>query len=563
MKTLILSLIFTVSCLSQTLNIEIDESHFGIDHNNSIVLSHIDMIDDYTNTSEYQEIIISFNQQQYSFNTIPTRIEYSNSYTITSIITSDQYTLYFTELPIIAINTTQTIVDEPKVLAQLIYADDEQIVNSNIGIEIRGGVSKSYAKKTYDIEFWEDEVGDESADVQFGTLRSDDDWVLDALYNEPLRLRSYTASKLWLEMHSPHYQNEEDKAKSGADLMYVEIFLNNQYNGLYTLSEQVDRKQLKLKSFNDEIRGELYKGISWAGGTHFYDLKNINNDQITWNGYEYKYPKEEDIIDWGQLYDFVNFVVNSSDINFSNEIWNRFNFDNYGDYYLFLNLIRARDNQGKNIYLAKYNTKSAYFYAPWDLDGVFGTDWKGLNDVDTDDILTNGFMKRVNTLNPDNSSAKIANKWFDYRKGIFSKEQLSNSFTETYQYLNTHKIYEREAIVYPNYSFDSQNLLFSLNWIENRLTYLDSHFKDFEDKSLSSSDVNSFDKNSFFYPNPVINKAHLNSNLLLNKQYKIYNSIGQLVLKGIILNQYISLKNLPSGLYFIKIDQNVFKLIKK
>ena len=106
------------------------------------------------------------------------------------------------------------------------------------------------------MEFWNDTLGAVTSDVSFGELRTDDDWILDALYNEPLRLRSYVANKLWLSIHqNPYYIDERPNAKSAADVMYVEVFLNGNYNGIYNLSEQVDKKQLKLKSYKEIIRG--------------------------------------------------------------------------------------------------------------------------------------------------------------------------------------------------------------------------------------------------------------------------------------------------------------------
>ncbi|WP_157757622.1 CotH kinase family protein [Pseudalgibacter alginicilyticus] len=60
-----------------------------------------------------------------------------------------------------------------------------------------------------------------------------------------------------------------------------------------------------------------------------------------------KYQDENEITDWENIYQFINFVINSSDIDFTNNIWEQFNLDNYSGYFLFLNLIRATENTGK------------------------------------------------------------------------------------------------------------------------------------------------------------------------------------------------------------------------
>ena len=555
----LLSISNTLFCFSQNLTINISENHFGIDENHSLIVSHIENIQDYSNTSGFDEIIITLNQNDYSFNSIPVGLEYSNSYLITDTVTLSQYTLYFTQLPIISVEPTTTIVDEPKVLAYFIYSDDEQVLISNIGIEIRGGSSQAFPKKTYDLEFWEDDFGDETVNVQFEDLRSDDDWILDALYNEPLRLRSYIANKLWLEIHTPYYLDEEPNAKSGANVKYVEMFLNGQYNGLYNLSEQVDKKQLKLKSFNDNIRGELYKGISWGAST-FTELPNYDNESREWSGYEFKYPKEDEITDWANVYQFTDFVMNASDIDFTNRIWSKFDVSNYSDYFIFLNLLRATDNTGKNIYLAKYNTDEQYFHAPWDLDGCFGTIWNGTNENITNDILSNGFISRVIDINPNNISSSIANKWFSFRNNTLSNAALSDSILDEYNFLQNNKVYEREALMYPNYPFNQEDLSYILTWLENRLAYLDTYFGNI----LSIDDNISATKTNLIYPNPAKDRIYItNSSSLIGKEFKVYNNLGQLTSSGIIENSFISIENLEIGYYLIHLDNNSYKFIKK
>lgn len=546
-------------CFSQNLTINVTENHFGIDESNALVVSHIENIDNYITITGIDEMIIKLDQNNFYFNSIPSSLKYSNSYIITDISTSNEYTLYFTQLPIILVEPTTTIVDEPKVLANFVYSDNEQVLISKIGIEIRGGSSKSYPKKTYDLEFWEDDLGEETNSVQFGDLRSDDDWILDGLYNEPLRLRSYIANKLWLKMHMPSYIDEEANAKSGANVKYVEMFLNGQYNGVYNLSEQVDKKQLKLKSFKDKIRGELYKGVSWGAST-FSGLPYYNNESRTWSGYEIKYPKEDAITDWSSIYQFTDFVINSSNIDFTNDIWGKFDIDNYSDYFIFLNLIRATDNTGKNIYLAKYNTNEPYFYVPWDLDGCFGTIWNGKNEEITNDILRNGLINRVIDLNPNNISSSIASKWFDFRKNILDNTVLSNSILEQYNFLKNNKVYEREAIVYSNYAFSQEDLSYTLTWLENRLAYLDTYFGN----SLSIDENVLETKTSFIYPNPGKDRIYItNSSSLIGKVFKIYNNLGKLTSKGIIDNNFISVENLETGYYLIYLDNNLYKFIKE
>lgn len=553
-----IGLVYSIICNSQTLKFSVSNNKFGIDETLSIIVSRIQDIENYQDIKSYNEIVITLGDSDYSFISKPNSLEYSNAYIVQNTNSLNQYSLYFTELPIISIASDNEIVDEPKVLATLIYTDNEQTITSNIGIEVRGGFSQNYPKKTYDLEFWKDETGNETRDFQFGELRKDDDWILDALYNEPLRLRSYTASKLWGEIHAPYHIDDESEAKSGADLMYVEMFLNGLYNGIYNLSEQVDRKQLKLKKYNGNMRGELYKGADWGGAVTFTGLPSYKNDVRIWSGYKFKYPDEDEITNWDKLYQFTNFVMNSSESDFESDIWSLFSEDNFIDYFLFLNLIRATDNTGKNVYVAKYKADEPYFYVPWDLDGCLGTNWEGKNSNITDDILTNGFINRVIQENPKNTFNTASSRWFDYRDDIFSDDSLSNTISQQYSYFQTNKIYERESLVYSNYSFDNPSLTYTLNWLENRLAYLDVYFG-------NVLPVNSISKsnNLNIYPNPAKDKIYLAYlGELVDENYKIYNNLGQLIQSGIVTNKQILLEKLERGIYFLSINSVSFKLIK-
>lgn len=208
-------------------------------------------------------------------------------------------------------------------------------------------------------------------------------------------------------------------------------------------------RQLKLKKFNGNSRGELYKGTSWEA-TDFTSLPSYDNNSRIWGGYEFEYPDEDEVTNWDNLYQFTDFVINSSESDFATGIWSSFIEANFIDYFLFLNLIRATDNTGKNIYLGRYNADEPYFYIPWDLDGCFETIWDGTDENITNDILTNGFMDRVISENPNNTIVHAASTWFYYRNDIFRFNSLSNSITNQYIFLQENKIYERETLVYPN-----------------------------------------------------------------------------------------------------------------
>ncbi|MGB5982391.1 MAG: CotH kinase family protein [Nonlabens sp.] len=527
---------------------------------NNLILSRINNIQSYDNLSSISDLSISLNTDTFDFINVPGDISYTQAYEVEKSSTAETYTLYFTELPIIQLDIPDNIPVNDKVPGIFTYADDHQVLISDFGIELRGATSLFFPKLSYDMEFWEDPTGDDNKDVQFGNMRDDDDWILDALYNEPLRMRSFLANKLWLDLHTPHYIADEPEAKAGSDVMFVEVFLRGQYNGVYNLQEQVDRKQLEIKDFNGNMRGELFKAEITNNATTYTDLPPIDNTVRTWSGYEKKHPDEDELTEWSNLYDFTNFVMNSSPTDFENDIWNQFNQDNFNDYFIFVNLLRGTDNTGKNVYMARYDVGEPYFWAPWDLDGTFGLKWDGTYENITDDILTNGFFTRVTNENPGNATIAAANRWNFLRNNILDSVELTNSMTNLYNEFTAKKIYEREALIYPNYQFDQQALDYVINWTNARLIFLDDYFNQVLSSSSQLRTVNEI----IAYPNPVKNILLINdAKNLLGEDFQIYNKMGQQVLDGSVSTNGIDFSNLNSGNYILKIDNYTTQIIKQ
>ena len=108
-----------------------------------------------------------------------------------------------------------------------------------------------------------------------------------------------------------------------------------------------------------------------------------NNRQEGWCGYEVKYPDYEDEkIDWGPLWNAINFTATSSDAEFQKDFSRYFEQANIVDYYLFIELMLATDNHGKNMFFYNYDQLSETVpdligVAPWDLDGTWGRRWDG------------------------------------------------------------------------------------------------------------------------------------------------------------------------------------------
>lgn len=479
-------------------------------------------------------------------------IEKGILYPLVNEVNGSTYQLCFSELPVISLNTSGTITDEPRIPCKFTMSEsDGTIIESNIGIELRGGFSQSFPKKSFRIEFWKDSIGLENTDISLLGMRKDDDWNLQAMYNEPLRLRNKTNHKLWKLMHTCYYSDIEPKAVNGIEMEYADVFLNGSYNGIYGVGERVDNKQLKIKDFDGQFRGELYKGISWGAST--YDqLPEYDNNSLTWGGFQFQYPDE--ITDWSYIYNFVEFVIKSDDADFKNQISNKLQIENAIDYFIFLNLLRAGDNGGKNVYVAKYDSDQPYFFVPWDLDGTFGTAWNGVKDTVTVGLLSNGIYKRMlKDYSLNGFREQINGRWSDLRSTIIQSALLIDMLKSNYYLLKTNGVYEREKLVWKEFDEDNNHFAYVENWVNNRISNLDKLFgySTTEYKAAkSTTEVFSI------YPNPTTDVLYVRSNGSQINEITVLNSMGQILLSSNYFDQKISLAGFPNGIYYLKITGN-------
>ncbi|MFC2175214.1 CotH kinase family protein, partial [archaeon] len=149
-------------------------------------------------------------------------------------------TVFSSNLPIVVIDTFGgDIVDEPKIGAGMKIIYDEAgkrnylgempVFDGPIGIEVRGATSQGFPKKQYGIET-RDENGNSINLPLFGFPR-ESDWVLYAPYTDKSLMRNHLAYTLSRQMG--HYASRT---------MFVELFLNGTYDGVYVFMENVRKR---------------------------------------------------------------------------------------------------------------------------------------------------------------------------------------------------------------------------------------------------------------------------------------------------------------------------------
>jgi hypothetical protein len=472
----------------------------------------------------------------------------------------EAYTYYRSEMPLITITTDGPIINSPAVHGLINVADaDGNVITMHAGFKIRGISSQQYDKKSYRVELWADETGAEMADTTFLGLRSDDDWNLEAMWAQPLRLRDKVANELWMEMYKLPYLENEPAALPGIRMVYADLFINDEYLGVYALTERMDRKQLGLRKYNGDIRGVLYKG-NGPGAPTFDSLPMYDNTQDTWDNYEWVYPNESDTaIDWNHLYSFTNFVMNASDNVFYSQYAAQFNKDNAIDYYLFINSLMAMDNMGRNLFVARYKKSSTYMYLPWDLDAIWGLDTDGNKTYNTVGLMSNGFFDRLmQDCNDYGFIASTQTRYNALRSDILTTEHIMELVQNQYNDLVESGAYEREHEAWPEFTVNEGQLEYMRYWLDDRFDYLDREINaDCGTWGIKVPEpVEGLTRNIEVFPNPAKDRINIRFAEAGEASVRLYDMMGRLVYSNVSNTQafVISTQGLSQGVYTLVVN---------
>lgn len=468
-------------------------------------------------------------------------------------------------MPKVTIVTDGPIVNTPAVHGTITVDDHNgTVIEMHAGFKIRGTSSQQYDKKSYRVELWADETGTMMADTTFLGMRSDDDWNLEAMWAQPLRLRDKVANQLWMEMYQLPYQANEPSAKPGIRMGYVDLYVNDVYVGVYALSERMDRKQLGLRKYNGTLRGLLFKG-NGPGAPTFDTLPGYDNALDTWDNYEWVYPNENDTLyDWSALYNFTNFVMNATDMAFYTQYNTMFNVQNAIDYFLFINVLQAMDNMGRNLFVARYKKSSEFLYMPWDLDAIWGLDTDGSQTNDATGFMTNGFYDRLlNDCNDNGFVAMAQDRYNALRETILNREHIMELVMEEYGVLLESGAYEREHEAWPEFTVDESQLDYMSDWLDARFAYLDAEINTAcgtwnSDEIAETSEVEVF-------PNPAKDRINIRFAEAKESNIRIYDMTGRLVYSTTSAAQALAIpaQGLRSGIYTVLVQQQGNQFTKR
>ena len=410
---------------------------------------------------------------------------------------SKSFALQFTFLPILRFESGLFGYDY--VSDRLTVQTDGKLQElTNVNVKWRGGTTNAEGKhkRNYKVKLLNDEG--ESKDVSFFGLRSDNKWILDAGQVDLFRMRNLIAAHIWQDFSAkPYYIVEEPKALTATRGCMVELFLDDQYQGVFNFCEPIDRKQMRLKKFDEDgtIHGGLWKATSFGDATFWNIPEEYDNTKGQNNVWELKYPETEDLCpsDYSTLWNAMMFVATSADTEFNAHVADYFDLPVLIDYYLFVQLTNGFDICGKNVYWAVYDKEQDKKLTPaiWDLDCTMGQNYtdEPLHPdyvAPTTPLLTpNRIVYRLLQLDTGQFREKLCQRYAALREGVFSTSSLQQRYIDAFNRLRDSGASKREERRWSNDSDISglplhlaSELEYICRWISDRMEFLDSQFSD-------------------------------------------------------------------------------------
>ena len=403
----------------------------------------------------------------YNYNII--KVDYNTPIKI--IIFNDKYyyetKIIITNLPLININVKDEIAKED-VKAYFTYINSSskiKEVKNNTIIHVRGASSSIFDKKSYRIRFYNDDYT-KKVNINIQEFYNDDSFILQSVYRDSSKIRDNLATGLWNDI-SNDFKDEDINSK------YVELFINNEYKGLYLFSEPVNRKKLNLNK-NSSI---VIKSTDWINFKTIDDYSNLKSNYF--NGYEIKYPDDEEMYNkvWTSFLNRVSDYYNPKVDNTYSVVKNTFNINNYIDMIIFNSFTNNIDsNMNKNLYYYMKDFDGLVYLEPWDLEFTFGY----RHSIDADSVNDGKLIDDEKEVklpmfsNEKKLDDKIIKRYWHLREDILTEEYFNNKLDK---YLSELKYAsKRDSDTWYKYNFNEE-IERIRDWVNTRIIIMDEYVR--------------------------------------------------------------------------------------
>ena len=321
------------------------------------------------------------------------------------------------------ISNMQTKADVRKM--KIKYSSDEVNFESYIEIKLQGSTSLSFEKKNYTIKLYKDSEYKEMNKVEVNK-----DWGKQSKYclkanwvDDVTQARNIVSARIAAKVQAKYNVFTNTPHNGTIDGFPIEIYNNDNFLGIYTWNIPKDDWLWNLDDKDENqytIEAEHHTmATSFKENITEFDEDVFDVEAGTKSEAALKHMQRT-----------IAFVKDSSDEEFREHFGEYFDLDSTLNYIVCCFYFGAVDNLDKNMMFVTYDGKK-FYQSLYDLDTTYGAYFDGSKKdaYDTrfdneDSLLWYKLFK--------NFPNEIAQRWFDLRKDIFTKEETMKEFREFY-----------------------------------------------------------------------------------------------------------------------------------
>lgn len=381
-------------------------------------------------------------------------INKENDSSIKLFIYNDKYykqeNLELTNLPVISITND-------KLNLYGFSINDELKCN----FSLRGSSSKLSDKQGYKLNLYT-QTDNKIKRPLLGMINSNS-WILNPIFFDNSYMREKIGYDIWNNL-SNNFQHK---------LEYVELIINNNYQGLYYLTEKVT-----LDTFNGNSQNDLLISTkNWKKIDEGLKLfENNGFEGSLTDEFEFDDGLEDNYQEQFRILNLFNLSLFGKDEK--EEI--KYDLDNMVNYSLFINLVMAVDNTYKNqkIIFKKVNSHYLVQKTIWDLDWTFNneniykynTDFKlTTNDIIYDMAIPDNLSDSKNYINLSKK------KYLEIKKKYFNENNIFKLIDKYSKYLESYGAVNRDMKKWNNSNYkESINRI--KKFIKDRIRVLDEYY---------------------------------------------------------------------------------------
>lgn len=301
------------------------------------------------------------------------------------------------------------------------YESKDKKFETHALIKWQGTSSLSYTKKNYTISFYKNDNYEDEKNIDVGFGSKESIYCLKANWIDKTHARNIVTARMMSKIQEKYNLFIDTPNKGLIDGYPVEIYLNGEFLGLYTWN--IPKSAWMFNMDENNKNHIVFVAEGW-------DRTNLFKEEAEYGKWELEVGEENEE-NLAKLNRLINFVDNSDDETFKKDFDKYLNLDATINYLIMMEFANLNDNIAKNMLIVTYDGK-VWYPSLYDLDTSWGTKWDGKEKVSYNNFpkITNSKLwKRV----LEHYSSKIAERYFELRKDILTKENVMKEFNDFYE----------------------------------------------------------------------------------------------------------------------------------